>query len=210
MTGQRDVRVRRAYEKPSDDDGRRILVDRLWPRGLSKAAAGIDEWMKSVAPSPELRHWYGHDPAKFDEFKRRYLDELREPEQAGAFARLCEEASEGTITLITASKAAEISDAAVLAKQLRSGAACPPGDQADTDEDDPPGDPPCLQRRVCERCGGVADSDPPTTCPHCGADMPGDLRPDRAIASVSQRGTASLVTSTPACPLPRGMVARAS
>jgi uncharacterized protein YeaO (DUF488 family) len=118
MTGQHEVRLRRVYDQPSDDDGRRILVDRLWPRGLSKQAAHIDEWMKSVAPSPELRRWYGHDAGKFDEFKRRYLNELREPERAAALTQLRDAAGQGTVTLLTATKQAELSEAAVLADRL--------------------------------------------------------------------------------------------
>src|SRR5271157_5114508 len=70
------VRARRVYDEPQPSDGRRVLVDRLWPRGLAKAAAHVDEWLKAIAPSDELRRWYGHDPAKFDEFRRRYGDEL--------------------------------------------------------------------------------------------------------------------------------------
>jgi uncharacterized protein YeaO (DUF488 family) len=81
------VRARRVYEAPDAADGRRVLVDRLWPRGLAKAAAHIDEWLKAIAPSDELRVWYGHDPAKFGEFRRRYDDELRDPERAAALAQ---------------------------------------------------------------------------------------------------------------------------
>jgi uncharacterized protein YeaO (DUF488 family) len=118
MANQRQVRLRRVYDQPSDDDGRRILVDRLWPRGLTTQAARIDDWMKAIAPSPELRRWYQHDAAKFDEFKRRYLDELREPERAAAWARLRETADRETITLLTASKQTRLSQAAVLAERL--------------------------------------------------------------------------------------------
>jgi uncharacterized protein YeaO (DUF488 family) len=113
-----DVRVRRVYEQASPDDGERLLVDRLWPRGLSKANARIDEWAKDVAPSDGLRRWYGHDPARFAEFRRRYESELREPERAGALARLAEAAGRGTVTLLTATKDAEHSQAAVLAAVL--------------------------------------------------------------------------------------------
>ncbi|MEV0148196.1 DUF488 family protein, partial [Nonomuraea sp. NPDC050733] len=77
------VRMRRVYEEPAGDDGTRVLVDRVWPRGLSKAAARLDEWCKQVAPSTELRRWYGHDPDRFAEFTRRYLAELEEPERGG-------------------------------------------------------------------------------------------------------------------------------
>jgi len=113
-----DVRVRRVYEQPSPDDGVRLLVDRLWPRGVSKAKAHLDEWVKDVAPSDDLRRWYGHDPERFSEFRRRYLSELREPERAAALARLTEAASRGTVTLLTATKDAGHSEAAVLAALL--------------------------------------------------------------------------------------------
>ena len=117
-----NVRVRRVYEEPSPDDGVRLLVDRLWPRGLSKDAAHIDEWVKDVAPSDGLRRWYGHDPERFADFRRRYVGELREPERAEAMARLAEAARSGTVTLLTATKDAEHSQAAVLAGQLDKGA----------------------------------------------------------------------------------------
>jgi uncharacterized protein YeaO (DUF488 family) len=116
-----DVRVRRVYEQPSPDDGVRLLVDRLWPRGLSKDAAHIDEWVKDVAPSDGLRRWYGHEPERFAEFRRRYVTELHEPERAEALARLAVAASRGTVTLLTATKDAEHSQAAVLAEQLAKG-----------------------------------------------------------------------------------------
>ena len=96
----------------------RLLVDRLWPRGVSKAKAHLDEWVKDVAPSDDLRRWYGHDPERFPEFRRRYLSELREPERAAALARLTEAASRGTVTLLTATKDAGHSEAAVLAALL--------------------------------------------------------------------------------------------
>jgi uncharacterized protein YeaO (DUF488 family) len=114
------IRVRRAYDEPSPDDGARVLVDRLWPRGVSKQAAHLQEWAKDVAPSDELRRWYGHDPAKFDEFRRRYLAELDQPEQRAAVDQLRGLATDGPLTLITASKAVQISEAAVLADLLRS------------------------------------------------------------------------------------------
>jgi uncharacterized protein YeaO (DUF488 family) len=117
------IRLRRVYEEPSADDGTRILVDRLWPRGLSKQAAAVDEWVKSVAPSTELRRWYGHDPAKFDEFASRYQAELREPERAEALAQIEDAASRQTVTLLTATKDAGHSEAAVLADLLRHQAA---------------------------------------------------------------------------------------
>src|ERR1700733_11940463 len=101
------VRVRRADEEPEPDDGARVLVDRLWPRGLSKARAALDEWCKNVAPSGELRTWYNnHDPDRFEEFSRRYRQELQDPERAEALAHLRGLAGEGTLTLLTATKRA--------------------------------------------------------------------------------------------------------
>lgn len=96
-----------------------MLVDRLWPRGVSKSAAHLDEWDKAVAPSDELRRWYGHDPAKFAEFRERYDAELQAPERAEALAHLKDLARSGTITLLTATKDVEHSEAEVLADRLR-------------------------------------------------------------------------------------------
>jgi uncharacterized protein YeaO (DUF488 family) len=113
------IRARRVYDAPSADDGARVLVDRVWPRGLRKDAARLDDWAKDVAPSTELRKWYGHDPAKFDEFRRRYRAELTEPGPAQALAKLRARASAGPVTLLTATRELEISQAAVLAGVLR-------------------------------------------------------------------------------------------
>ncbi|MGH3439734.1 MAG: DUF488 domain-containing protein [Sciscionella sp.] len=112
------VRIERVYEKPTDEDGTRVLVDRIWPRGLSKASAHLDDWAKDVAPSTELRKWYGHDPDKFTEFRRRYRKEL-DSEQAGeALRRLRELTKAGQLTLLTATKDIEHSQAAVLQELL--------------------------------------------------------------------------------------------
>jgi uncharacterized protein YeaO (DUF488 family) len=119
MAQSPDVRVRRVYDHPAPDDGRRLLVDRLWPRGLTKDAAHVDEWVKDVAPSDDLRRWYGHEPERFEEFRRRYADELREPARAQALDRIEEAARQGTVTLLTATKDAGHSQAAVLAERLR-------------------------------------------------------------------------------------------
>src|ERR1700729_325719 len=108
------VRVARIYDEPSPDDGRRILVDRLWPRGVSKERAKLDDWCKGVAPSNELRRWYGHDPKLFEEFSTRYRAELAEGEQAEALSRIAGDARSGVVTLLTATKAPEISEAAVI------------------------------------------------------------------------------------------------
>jgi len=114
-----DIRVRRIYDEPSAEDGTRVLVDRVWPRGLRKEAARLDEWAKDVAPSTSLRTWYQHDPAKFSEFRRRYAAELAEPGPRDALARLRGEARRGPLTLLTATKELDISQAAVLADLLR-------------------------------------------------------------------------------------------
>ncbi|MEU8799115.1 DUF488 family protein [Spirillospora sp. NPDC048819] len=116
-----EVRLRRVYDPVSSDDGKRILVDRVWPRGLSKEKARLDEWEKDVAPSTELRKWYGHDVDRFDEFTRRYEAELAEPEHAAALDRLRETAGQGPVTLLTATKDIDHSQAAVLAARLRDG-----------------------------------------------------------------------------------------
>jgi uncharacterized protein YeaO (DUF488 family) len=114
-----EVRARRVYEAPEPDDGRRVLVDRLWPRGLAKEKAGLDEWLKAVAPSDELRRWYGHDPDRFPEFERRYKAELKEPERAEALRHLADEARAGPVTLLTATGDLERSQAEVLVRLLR-------------------------------------------------------------------------------------------
>ena len=114
-----EVKVGRAYDPPAPGDGTRVLVDRLWPRGLTKAKAQLDEWCKEVAPSTELRKWYHHDPAQFAEFTRRYRAELEEPGRCEALAHLRELANEGTLTLLTATRSPEISEAEVLAEMLR-------------------------------------------------------------------------------------------
>ena len=114
-----DIRVRRVYDSPSPSDGARVLVDRVWPRGMRKDAARLDEWAKDVAPSTELRTWYGHDPAKFEEFRGRYVAELAAPAPSQALARLRALAAQGPVTLLTATRQVSISQAAVLADLLR-------------------------------------------------------------------------------------------
>ncbi|MEV7964379.1 DUF488 family protein [Sphaerisporangium sp. NPDC088356] len=112
------VRLRRVYDDPSPDDGKRVLVDRLWPRGLAKEEAHVDEWLKDVAPSNELRTWYGHDPARFEEFRRRYLAELESPARSAALDELRGMLRDGPVTLLTATRDLEHSHAAVLAEIL--------------------------------------------------------------------------------------------
>jgi uncharacterized protein YeaO (DUF488 family) len=115
---EHEVRVRRVYEQPGPRDGMRVLVDRIWPRGLSREKAALDEWCRTVAPSDGLRRWYGHDPDRFDEFARRYRAELRQPEASAALAHLQELAVRGSLTLLTATRDPEISQAAVLAELI--------------------------------------------------------------------------------------------
>ncbi|MDT0264529.1 DUF488 domain-containing protein [Jatrophihabitans lederbergiae] len=118
MARQCRVRVRRIYDEPAPEDGARVLVDRVWPRGMTKQKARLDEWCKQVAPSTDLRKWYGHQPERFEEFTRRYCEELTDPERAQALLHLRALASERTLTLLTATKDAGISEAAVLATML--------------------------------------------------------------------------------------------
>jgi uncharacterized protein YeaO (DUF488 family) len=114
-----DIRVRRVYEDPAPADGARVLVDRVWPRGLRKDAAQLADWAKDVAPSTELRTWYKHDPARFGEFRRRYVAELKAPAGQAALARLRALAADGPVTLLSATRDIDISQAAVLAELLR-------------------------------------------------------------------------------------------
>jgi uncharacterized protein YeaO (DUF488 family) len=114
-----DIRLKRAYEPASRSDGYRVLVDRLWPRGVSKERAKLDEWDKELAPSAELREWFGHEPNRFAEFRRRYIGELR-----GDRSRLTElrrRARAGALTLVYSAHDSEHNDAVVLAEVLRRG-----------------------------------------------------------------------------------------
>jgi uncharacterized protein YeaO (DUF488 family) len=113
------IRLKRAYEAPSAADGRRILVERLWPRGLSKEKADVDLWPKEVAPSSELRRWFGHDPAKWDEFRRRYREELRQ--RSEELGRLRSLVQEGPVTFVYGSRDKEHNAATVLKELLESG-----------------------------------------------------------------------------------------
>ena len=113
------IQVRRIYEPPEPGDGARVLVDRLWPRGISKDAARLHEWCKAAAPSSALRKWYAHDPKRFDEFRRRYQTEMKQPDAAGALEELRHLAHSRPVTLLTATKNLDISGASVLAEALR-------------------------------------------------------------------------------------------
>ncbi|MET8576795.1 DUF488 family protein [Streptomyces sp. NPDC005012] len=113
----RRITQHRIYDT-SPDDGARILVDRLWPRGVSKEAARLDAWLREVAPSDELRRWYGHDPERYEEFRGRYRAELEDDAHREAAARLRSLAEEGPVVLLTATRDVEISHTAVLAEWL--------------------------------------------------------------------------------------------
>ncbi len=108
------VRIKRAYEPADDGDGYRVLVDRLWARGVSKEKAHLDAWMKEIAPSTELRRWFGHDPARWDEFERRYRVELAEPERSHLVEALAERATHGPVTLIYGARDTAHNEAVVL------------------------------------------------------------------------------------------------
>ena len=110
------VRIKRAYEPPSPQDGTRVLVDRLWPRGVKKADAGISQWMKEVAPSNELRKWFGHDPQRWAEFRRRYKAELTHKREL--VGQLRELAREGPLTLVYSAHDEAHNQAVVLRETL--------------------------------------------------------------------------------------------
>ena len=109
------IRLKRAYDAPAADDGVRVLVDRLWPRGVRKADAAIDLWMKDIAPSTELRRWFGHDPARWPEFRRRYEAELRE--HADRLEELRGMARRGPVTLVFGARD-EVHNDAVMLREL--------------------------------------------------------------------------------------------
>ena len=122
MSGDRlstDVRLKRAYEPAAPADGYRVLIDRLWPRGLSRERVALDEWERELAPSTDLRQWFGHDPQRFEEFRRRYLAELRHQRQR--ISALRRRARAGRVTLVYSAHDTEHNDAVVLAEVLRRG-----------------------------------------------------------------------------------------
>ena len=114
-----DIQLKRAYEPAEAADGYRVLVDRLWPRGLRREHARIDEWARDLAPSDQLRRWYGHDPQRFEDFRGRYLEELRD--RRAHLAELRRRARAGRVTLVFAARDAARSNAEVLASVLRRG-----------------------------------------------------------------------------------------
>jgi len=117
-----DIRTKRVYEPATSHDGFRVLVDRVWPRGLTKEQVQADLWMKDVAPSTALRQWFGHDRSKWEAFKRQYFSEL--DAQPQAVARLLEEAAKGRLTLLFSARDAEYNQAVALREYLLSRAVC--------------------------------------------------------------------------------------
>ena len=119
MNGKRiEIRVKRVYEEPEESDGRRILVDRLWARGLSKEKAKVDVWVKEIAPSTELRRWYGHDPNKWTEFKSRYAAELES--NPGQVEEILGEIQAGIVTFLYSSKEKQLNNAVALKEYIES------------------------------------------------------------------------------------------
>lgn len=112
------IKLKRAYEPASSDDGYRVLVDRLWPRGIAKANLKIDSWEKDLGPSTELRKWFGHDPERWTEFRRRYLQELDDPGKQPLLESLADRARHGTVTLIYSARDTEHNQAVVLKEAL--------------------------------------------------------------------------------------------
>jgi uncharacterized protein YeaO (DUF488 family) len=109
------IQMKRVYELPQSSDGKRVLIDRLWPRGLTKEKAKVDLWLKDIAPSTTLRKWFAHDSAKWDEFRKRYHEELKNSEVISKLAELLEN---GKVTLVYGAKDEEHNDAVVLKEYL--------------------------------------------------------------------------------------------
>jgi len=108
------LKIKRVYEKKERFDGKRILLDRLWPRGLSKEEAGIDNWVKDLSPSDELRKWFGHEPGKWHEFRRRYIGELPTPEKRALLKLIAEMADKTDVTIVYSAKETKYNNAVVL------------------------------------------------------------------------------------------------
>ena len=144
------VRSGRIYDAPSSRDGARVLVNRIWPRGVRKADARLDAWARDVAPSGELRRWYAHDPARFAEFRRRYAAELSQGPARAALDELRALLQAGPVTLLTAARDVQHSQAAVLAGVLQ-----PPEG----------GDAACWAHLVCPECGAIATEGHQPGCP---------------------------------------------
>ncbi|HEX4226980.1 MAG TPA: DUF488 family protein [Pseudonocardiaceae bacterium] len=158
----RAIRIVRVYDM-AEAEGDVVLVDRIWPRGISKEKLAGVTWLKDVAPSAQLRTWYGHEPDRFAEFVQRYRAELATEEGQAALRELAGHGSAPTLTLLNATKDIEHSQAAVLADLLREEAARDTG-----------GDPACWLNSVCPDCGRFVEDRPPTRCPRCGAEITAD------------------------------------
>jgi uncharacterized protein YeaO (DUF488 family) len=115
------ITIKRVYEPASDDDGYRVLVDRLWPRGVTKEKAAIDLWAKEIAPGDDLRKWFSHDPSRWVEFRERYLDELSTGDRKEMVEELVARAKQGNLTLVYAARDTVHNNAAVLREAIRSG-----------------------------------------------------------------------------------------
>ena len=113
------IRLKRAYDPAASSDGYRVLIDRLWPRGVSRERAKLDEWERNLPPSTRLRQWFGHEPSRFEEFRRRYIEELRG--QRPRLTELRRRARNGRLTLVYSARDTEHNDAVVLAEILRRG-----------------------------------------------------------------------------------------
>lgn len=155
MTRRAQVRVARVYDSLAGLDGERILVDRIWPRGVKKTDLHLDGWPKELAPSTALRKWYGHEPERFEEFRRRYLTELGQPERAKVLDELRALAARRPLILLTATKDADHSQAVVLAALLQRTAVSP--DESEPLPIEEGGDPACWLHLVCPRCGQIPD-----------------------------------------------------
>lgn len=156
----RAIQVTRVYDL-AEAKGDLVLVDRVWPRGVSKEKLAGVTWCKDVAPSAQLRTWYAHDPARFAEFVGRYREELDTDEGQQALRELAEHGSASTLTLLTATRDVEHSHATVLANLLRQPEKPSAGG----------GDPVCWLTSVCPDCGRFVEAQPPASCPRCGADI---------------------------------------
>ena len=138
MTAKHTIQTKRVYEDPAPDDGHRVLVDRLWPRGVSKERAHLDAWLRDLAPSTELRRWFGHDPERWAEFQKRYHKELATPERQAALQTLADFAAEGSLTLLYAARDTEHNEALVLAGVLSKRGHKPPAKSAARHRDSAP------------------------------------------------------------------------
>jgi len=108
------VKIRRVYDPPFESEGKRYLVDGLWPRGIKKESLGLEAWLKNIAPTPTLRKWFSHDPEKWEEYKRRFRLELRDPEKERVLEELAQQARTGDITLLFATRDREHNNGVVI------------------------------------------------------------------------------------------------